>query len=326
MILKQNLSLQDKYLNNLTMKLFKSLFPILFFSILAIEASSQNTILKVWPDGAPGSMRSETYFEESTMTGDIVSRYTKVTVTSLTVFLTPYEKATGTAVLICPGGGYGVLAFDHEGFAIARWLNNNGIAGIILKYRLPSDLIMKDKSIGPLQDAQEAIRIIRRNAAQWKINKNRIGVIGFSAGGHLASTLSTHFDEKVYEAKDTTSARPDFSLLIYPVIPFDSSFTHAGSRRNLIGDNPPEELLRHFSNELMITGHTPPAFLVHSSDDKAVPVKNSIVYYQGLVKNNIIAEMHIFQKGGHGYGLAINRGTEASWPDLCLRWLNENFK
>jgi acetyl esterase/lipase len=308
------------------MKLFKSLLPILFFSILAIEASSQNTILKVWPDGAPGSMRSETYFEESTMTGDIVSRYTKVTVPSLTVFLPSDEKATGTAVLICPGGGYGVLAFDHEGFAIARWLNNNGIAGIILKYRLPSDLIMKNKSIGPLQDAQEAMRIIRRNAAQWKINKNRIGVIGFSAGGHLASTLSTHFDEKVYEAKDTTSARPDFSLLIYPVITFDSSFTHAGSRRNLIGDNPPEELIRHFSNELMITGHTPPAFLVHSSDDKAVPVKNSIVYYQGLVKNNIIAEMHIFQKGGHGYGLAINRGTESSWPDLCLRWLNENFK
>jgi len=308
------------------MKLFKSLFPILFFSILAIEASSQNTILKVWPDGVPGSMRSETYFEESTMTGDIVSRYAKVTVPSLTVFLPPDEKATGTAVLICPGGGYGVLAFDHEGFAIARWLNNNGIAGIILKYRLPSDFIMKNKSIGPLQDAQEAMRIIRRNASQWKINKNRIGVIGFSAGGHLASTLSTHFDEKVYEAKDTTSARPDFSLLIYPVITFDSSFTHAGSRRNLIGDNPSDDLIRHFSNELMITVRTPPAFLVHSSDDKAVPVKNSLVYYQGLVKNNIIAEMHIFQKGGHGYGLAVNRGTESAWPDLCLRWLSENFK
>jgi acetyl esterase/lipase len=271
-------------------------------------------------------MRSETYFEESTMTGDIVSRYTKVTVPSLTVFLPPEEKSNGMAVLICPGGGYGVLAFDHEGFAIARWLNNNGIAGIILKYRLPSDFIMKNKSIGPLQDAQEAIRIIRRNAAQWKINHNRIGVVGFSAGGHLASTLSTHFDEKVYEIKDTTSARPDFSLLIYPVITFDSSFTHAGSRRNLIGDNPSEELIRHFSNELMITARTPPAFLVHSSDDKAVPVKNSIVYYQGLVKNNIIAEMHIFQKGGHGYGLAVNRGTESEWPDLCLRWLKENFK
>src|SRR5665811_1806810 len=136
------------------MKLFRSLFPILFFSIMAIEASSQNTILKVWPDGIPGSIRSETYFEESTMTGDIVSGYDKVTVPTMTVFLPPDEKATGIAVLICPGGGYGHLAFDHEGFAIARWLNNNGIAGIILKYRLPSDYIMKEKSIGPLQDAQ----------------------------------------------------------------------------------------------------------------------------------------------------------------------------
>lgn len=308
------------------MRPIKSLLAILFFTIMSINGYSQNTVLKVWPDGIPGSMRSETYFEESTMTGDIVSRYTKVTVPSLTVFLPPEEKATGMAVLICPGGGYGVLAFDHEGFAIARWLNNNGIAGIILKYRLPSDFIMKNKSIGPLQDAQEAIRIIRRNATQWKINQNRIGVIGFSAGGHLASTLSTHFDEKVYEIKDTTSARPDFSLLIYPVITFDSSFTHSGSRRNLVGDNPSEVLIRHFSNELMITARTPPAFLVHSSDDKAVPVKNSLVYYQGLVKNNIIAEMHIFQKGGHGYGLAVNSGTESSWPDLCLRWLSENFK
>jgi len=308
------------------MKLFRSLFPILFFSIMAIEASSQNTILKVWPDGIPGSIRSETYFEESTMTGDIVSGYDKVTVPTMTVFLPPDEKATGIAVLICPGGGYGHLAFDHEGFAIARWLNNNGIAGIILKYRLPSDYIMKEKSIGPLQDAQEAIRIIRRNASEWKINQNRIGVIGFSAGGHLASTLSTHFDEKVYETKDTTSARPDFSLLIYPVISFDSSFTHAGSRKNLIGINPSENVVRHFSNELMITHETPPAFLVHSSDDKVVPVKNSLVYYEGLVKNNIVAEMHIFQKGGHGYGLAIDRGTQSAWPDLCLRWLRESFK
>jgi acetyl esterase/lipase len=308
------------------MKLFKSFFTILFFSILAIEASSQNTILKVWPDGVPGSMRSETYFEESTMTGDIISGYDKVTVPTVTIFLPPVQKATGTAVLICPGGGYGHLAFDHEGIAIARWLNNSGIAGIILKYRLPSDYIMKEKSIGPLQDAQEAIRIIRRNASEWKINPNRIGVIGFSAGGHLASTLSTHFDEKVYETKDSTSARPDFSLLIYPVISFDSSFTHAGSRKNLIGDNPSEDLVSHFSNELMITAHTPPAFLVHSSDDKVVPVKNSLVYYEGLVKNNIVAEMHIFQKGGHGYGLAIDKGTQSAWPDLCLRWLNDNFK
>jgi acetyl esterase/lipase len=308
------------------MKQLKSLLSLIFLFILAINASSQTQILKVWPDGIPGSIRSETYFEESTMTGDIVSLYEKVTDPSLTVFLPPAEKATGTAVLICPGGGYGVLAFDHEGFAVARWLNSNGIAGIILKYRLPSDLIMKDKSVGPLQDAQEAMRIIRRNAAQWKIHSHKIGVIGFSAGGHLASTLSTHFAEKVYEVKDTTSARPDFSLLIYPVITFDSSFTHEGTRQNLVGDKPSDYTIRYFSNELRITRNTPPAFLVHSADDKVVPVKNSIVYFEGLVRNNIHAEMHIFEKGGHGYGLAIDRGTESAWPDLCLRWLKENLK
>lgn len=304
----------------------KSLFSLLFAATLAINASAQTQILKVWPDGIPGSIRSETYFEESTVTGDIVSLYEKVTDPSLTVFLPPAEKATGTAVLICPGGGYGVLAFDHEGFAIARWLNSNGIAGIILKYRLPSDLIMKDKSVGPLQDAQEAMRIIRRNASRWKINQHKIGVIGFSAGGHLASTLSTHFAEKVYEVKDTTSARPDFSLLIYPVVTFDSSFTHAGTRQNLIGDKPSEYTVRYFSNELRITRNTPPAFLVHSADDKVVPVKNSIVYFEALLRNNLRAEMHIFEKGGHGYGLAINEETESAWPDLCLRWLKENLK
>ena len=308
------------------MKHFKFLLSFLLLVILAHNASSQTTIIKVWPDGIPGSLRSETYFEESTVTGDIVSLYEKVTDPTLTVFLPPAEKATGTAVLICPGGGYGVLAFDHEGFAIARWLNSNGIAGIILKYRLPSDMIMKDKSVGPLQDAQEAMRIIRRNASQWKINSHRIGVIGFSAGGHLASTLSTHFAEKVYEVKDTTSARPDFSLLIYPVVTFDSTFTHAGTRQNLVGDKPSEYTIRYFSNEYRITRNTPPAFLVHSADDKVVPVKNSIVYFEGLVRNNIQAEMHIFQKGGHGYGLAINRGTESAWPELCLSWLKENLK
>ena len=154
--------------------------------------------------------------------------------------------------------------------------------------------------------------------------QKRVGVIGFSAGGHLASTLSTHYAEKVYEVKDTVSARPDFSLLIYPVITFDASFTHMGSRNNLIGNTPSEDAIRHFSNELQITDKTPPAFLVHSGDDKAVPVKNSIVYFEGLVKNNIKAEMHIFEKGGHGYGLSVGKGTQSSWPELCIKWMNAN--
>jgi acetyl esterase/lipase len=303
------------------MKSLKSIVAILFISVLTINSNAQNSVLKVWPDGVPGSIKNESYLEKSTEANGIVSRYEKVTDPSITIFLPPAEKATGTAVLICPGGGYGALAFDHEGFAIAKWLNDNGIAGIILKYRLPSDLIMKDKSIGPLQDAQEGIRIIRRHAAEWKINPRKVGVIGFSAGGHLASTLSTHFAEKVYEVKDTTSARPDFSLLIYPVISFETSFTHMGSRNNLIGNNPSEAAIKRFSNELQITGKTPPAFIVHAADDKGVSVKNSLVYLEGLVKNNIPAELHVFQKGGHGFGLAINKGTESSWPDLCIKWM-----
>jgi acetyl esterase/lipase len=264
---------------------------------------------------------NDTYIEKPTQSEGIYTRFEKVTNPLIFVYLPPKEEATGTAVLICPGGGYSALAFNHEGNAIAKWLNDNGIAGIILKYRLPSDLIMKNKSVGPLQDAQEAMRIIRRNAISWNINPRKIGVIGFSAGGHLASTLSTHFAEKVYDVKDTTSARPDFSILIYPVISFDASFAHAGSRRNLIGDNPSEEAIRRFSNELQITEKTPSAFLVHSGDDSGVPVKNSIVYYEGLQKYGIPSELHIFQKGGHGYGLSVNSGTQSAWPELCLRWL-----
>jgi acetyl esterase/lipase len=307
------------------MKPTKHLISILYLFIFIFGANAQNTVLRVWPDGIPGSIKNDSYIENSTVANNKVLLIGKVTDPSITVFLPAVEKATGTAVLIFPGGGYGFLAFDHEGLAIAKWLNENGIAGIVLKYRLPSDLIMKDKTVGPLQDAQEAMRIIRRNAPDWKINPGKIGVIGFSAGGHLASTLSTHYAEKVYDLKDTTSARPDFSLLIYPVISFDSSFTHMGSRKNLIGDNPSVNVVKQFSNELRITEKTPPAFLVHSADDRDVPVKNSISYFEGLVKNHIKAELHVFQKGGHGYGLAINRGTESSWPDLCIKWIKSMF-
>jgi acetyl esterase/lipase len=290
-------------------------------SLLFLDSNAQITTLNLWPGGIPGLKLNDSYVEKPTINEGMPTRFEKVTDPSLYVFLPPKESATGTAVLICPGGGYSGLAFSHEGFAIAKWLNNNGIAGIILKYRLPSDLIMQDKSVGPLQDAQEALRVIRRNASSWNIDPHKIGVIGFSAGGHLASTLSTHFAEKVYTVKDTTSARPDFAILIYPVITMDVTFTHLGSRKNLLGDNPSEELVKHFSNELQITGTTPPTFMVHSEDDNTVPVKNSLVYYEGLVLNKVPSELHIFQKGGHGYGMAENQGTQSAWPDLCLRWM-----
>ncbi len=300
-----------------------SLLAVILINIFWVNALSQPLTLKLWPDGIPGSKTDALYIENITITEGRITRCEKVVTPDLTLFLPAPEKANGSAVLICPGGGYGVLAFDHEGNAIAKWLNDNGIAGIILKYRLPSDKIMIDKSIAPLQDAQEAMRVIRRNAAAWKINPGKIGVIGFSAGGHLASTLSTHYAEKVYEAKDNTSARPDFSLLIYPVVSFDSTITHMGSRNNLIGTKPDIKKVRHFSNELQITPDTPPAFLVHSADDPAVPVMNSIGYFEGLQTNKIPVELHIFQKGGHGYGLAPNGGTESSWPGLCIKWMKQ---
>ncbi len=302
----------------------KKLFIAFYIIMVQLQPGyTQNTVLKLWPYMIPGSLMNENYTEVETITNGYPSRYIKVTDPTLTVFLPPSEKANGTAVLICPGGGYGTLAFDHEGYQIAKWLNDNGIAGVILKYRLPSDMIMKDKKIGPLQDAQEGMRAIRRFAGEWKIDPEKVGVIGFSAGGHLASTLSTHYAEQVYNS-DTTSARPDFSLLIYPVITFDSTFTHMGSRNNLVGRKPSDEILRRYSNETQIDANTPPAFLVHSMDDKAVPVRNSIEYYNNLVKFKIPSELHIFQKGGHGYGMSVGNGTQSSWPELCINWLKEN--
>ena len=296
---------------------------VLLFIMNVLIVRSQTVTLKLWPDGIPGSISDPSYVENITITDGNTIRCEQVITPDLTVFLPAPEKANGAAVMICPGGGYGALAFDHEGNAIAKWLNDNGIAGIILKYRLPSDQIMKDKTVGPLQDAQEAMRVIRRHSSEWKIDPKRIGVIGFSAGGHLASTISTHYGEKVYDVKDNTSARPDFSLLIYPVVSMDTLVTHMGSRNNLLGLKPGNDLVKRFSNELQITADTPPAFLVHSSDDNAVPVMNSIGYYKGLQKNKIPAELHIFQKGGHGYGLGTGKGTESSWPRLCMQWLKE---
>ena len=299
------------------------LTTVLLSGLLMLEGFAQPKVLKLWPDGIPGSKNDPSYVENIITTDGRVTRANNVVTPDLTVYLPDPEKANGAAVLICPGGGYGTLAFDHEGHAIATWLNDNGIAGIILKYRLPSDKIMTDKSIGPLQDAQDAMRVIRRNAAAWKINPSRVGVIGFSAGGHLASTISTHYSEKVYDVKDNVSARPDFSLLIYPVITMDTTFTHRGTRNNLIGLDPTEKNVFRFSNEKQVNAETPPAFIVHSSDDNVVPVLNSIEYYKALVKNKVPAEYHIFQKGGHGYGLAAGKGTESAWPDLCLNWLKK---
>ena len=298
--------------------------PVLIIMMLASThlACGQNRfMIPVWPEGAPGAIKADDYPETTEYIQSGAPRIGQVSDPTLTVFLPSKEKATGAAVVICPGGGYARLAIDHEGWDIAVWLRNMGVAGIVLKYRLPTDKIMKDKKIGPLQDAQEAIRIVRRNAEAWGIDPEKVGVMGFSAGGHLAATLSTQFDEQVYTPQDNVSARPDFSILIYPVISMKEGVTHEGSRENLIGEDPDNQLIARFSNELQIDEQTPPAFLVHAADDKAVPVSNSLLYFEGLRKYETPAELHIYESGGHGFGLGRGLETAKGWADACKLWL-----
>jgi acetyl esterase/lipase len=298
----------------------KKLVPIIIGCFLSIPMQAQTFTLKVWPGSIPGSKGSAEYKEE-TIYDNNRPRISKVTDPELMVYQPAKDKSNGTAVIICPGGGYGRLAVDHEGYAVAQWLNTLGITGIVLKYRLPSDVIMTDKTIGPLQDVQEAIRVVKRKSSEWGLKPGKIGVLGFSAGGHLAGTASTMYDKKVYASADTTSARPDFSILIYGVLSMQKTISHGGSVNNLLGPNPSQELMDSFSNELHVTTKTPPAFLVHAADDGAVPVQNSILYFQALRKNSIPAELHIYEKGGHGFGLAPNRGTESNWPAACEKWM-----
>ena len=283
-------------------------------------AVAQTKIIELWPNGVPDSKDNPSYkaIIDSSQ-GWTFEKY--ISIPTLGFYPAQGEKSNGTAVIICPGGGYALLAIKHEGSQVAAWLNKLGVTAFVLKYRLPDTSIMINKTIGPLQDAQKAIRIVRRNAKEFNINPNKIGIMGFSAGGHLASTLSTHYNEKVYNQADTTSARPDFSILIYPVISMDTTITHMGSRINLLGNNPSPELVKLYSNELQVNKFTPPAFLIQSIDDNVVPVQNSIDYTLALKKYNIPCELHLYEKGGHGYGLGRTNDTESSWPKACERWL-----
>jgi len=283
---------------------------------------AQSLVIPVWSDSIPGSIQSSVFHEETITIENGQKRIKKVTNPTLAVYFPERTKMTGMAVIICPGGGYERLAYDHEGIEIAQKLNEYGITGIVLKYRLPNDTIMREKKNGPLADAQEAMRLVRRHANEWQLNSNKIGVAGFSAGGHLASTLSTKYLDQIYPS-DTTSARPDFSILVYPVISMDAKICHSGSRKKLLGTNPDGELCKQFSGEMLVNADTPPAFLVHASDDPSVPVQNSIVYFDALNKYKIPSELHIYQKGGHGFGLAKDKGTTADWFQSCIAWLKE---
>jgi len=272
-------------------------------------------------DAIPNSKPSVN--KEKSATTDGILRISNVSVPSLTMYSPLASGRKISAVIICPGGGYGILAASHEGSDVAKVFNEWGIVAFVLKYRLPDDSIMTDKTIGPLQDAQRAIQIVRQNAKQWNIDPGKIGIMGFSAGGHLASTASTHFDKEVIDNPGHTSLRPDFSILIYPVISFTDSLGHGGSRNNLIGKKPSPEKIIEYSNELQVNSNTPPAFLVHARDDKGVKYENSVQYYDALTKNNVPVELRLYDKGGHGFGMN-NLTSPDKWMDQLKAWLEKN--
>jgi acetyl esterase/lipase len=246
---------------------------------------------------------------------------TKISRPTLTIFLPPKAKRTGAAVIICPGGGYWVTASKHEGTDVAKRFIEMGVAAFVLKYRIPNNLWMINREIGPLQDAQRAIQIVREGAKQWGIDKQRIGIMGFSAGGHLASTAGTHFKKQYIANPKYTSLRPDFMVLVYSVISLTDSIGNAGSGEQLLGKNPSLEKVLEYSNELQVTADTPPAFLVHAKDD-GVKVANSYVFAEALKKAGVPVAMHIYEKGGHGYGM-YNKTSKVLWMDLVEQWMRE---
>ncbi len=282
------------------MKIFLLLVLSIGPAVAALAAPQKLELL--WPDGAPGALGTADEDRPS-----------------VAIYLPDPAKAAGAGVVVCPGGGYGALALDHEGRQIADWLNGLGLAAFVLKYRL-----------GPryhhpveMEDGQRAVRLVRYRAKDYGIAPDRIGIWGFSAGGHLASTVGTHFDGGKPDAVDPIdrlSCRPDFMILAYPVISFTTPYVHKGSMHNLLGDNPRPELVRDLSNELQVTPQTPPTFLFHTDSDEGVPPENSVLFYLALRQNHVPAEIHIFERGPHGVGLAQKDPALSLWPTLLANW------
>ena len=275
--------------------------------IMTTSLCAQKPIeLPLWPNGAPNS--NELKGDEQEMDN---GRVTNIKNPDITVYRA--EHPNGMAVIMCPGGGYARLAMNHEGHDMAPWFNTQGITYVVLKYRMPNG-----HNEVPFSDVEQAIRLVRQHAAEWNINPAKVGIMGASAGGHLASTLATH-----YTSKET---RPDFQILLYPVITMDANFTHAGSRENLITKNPSADLIAKYSNELQVNAQTPQAFIALSSDDKAVLPQNSINYYLALLKHNVPATMHIYPTGGHGWGFRDNFTYKRQWTDELEKWLRNGVK
>jgi acetyl esterase/lipase len=274
------------------------------YTITAVDtAHGDREFHLLWPDGAPGAVGTET-----------------VDKPKITLYLAARDRATGAAVVVCPGGGYRVVAADHEGKQIAEWLNSLGVSAFVLQYRLGE----RYRHPAPLQDAQRAIRMVRSLAKEWGVDPKRVGILGFSAGGHLASTTATHFDDGQSDAKDPVEregSRPDFAVLCYAVISLHDPVAHSGSRRYLLGDPADPALVELLSNERQVTPRTPPTFLWHTADDSAVPVANSLLFFEALVKAGVPGELHVFPHGRHGLGLAPGDPSVSQWPRLCAVWM-----
>ncbi len=302
--------------------LITRIFAIVAFASLSLFTYGQDYILPLYPGEIPNSIHTG---QKEKIEKKDITVISNVQNPDITVYLPSKRFATGQAVIICPGGGYWVLAYDLEGTDIARYLNSIGVAGIVLKYRLPTSGNTVEPHKAPLMDAQRAMRLVRSNAKSWNIDTAKIGIMGFSAGGHLASTLGTHFDYGNKLAADSVerqSCRPDFMVLIYPVISFVDASVHAGSAEALLGKNPDQDLLVYYSSELQVKDDTPPAFFALADNDDGVPAENSLLMYAALRKKEIPAELHILSEGKHGFGLGLKNQHVASWTNNLQLWLN----
>lgn len=275
--------------------------------------------IRLWQEGkmpnSKGIAMTDSIFDE---------RYRRVATPGMYAFFSSKQENKGSAVIICPGGGYKHFAYLSSGTQVAKWFNSMGINAFVLISRLPHSPDLVERSKAPLQDAQRAVRLIRANAKQWGINPEKVGIMGFSAGGHVASTLGTHIEDvsAIGDSLSDISFCPDFMLLVSPVITM-GEYAHTGSRDNLLGENPSKELIDKYSNELQVSAKTPPAFIVHAENDPAVSPKNSLLFFNALREKNVSASIHIFPLGGHAIGLQNNPGSTKLWKELCEMWLIE---
>ncbi len=295
---------------------FLNLLSLLALTCSASAFGAERVVLPLWPEGVPGT-RAGLPPEEADPDG----RVAHVSEPRLTVFAPAVDRPNGTAVIICPGGGYRYLSHAREGVQYANWLNTLGVTAIVLSNRV-NDF----GHPAPLQDVLRAVRLVRSRAAELRIAPDRIGVMGSSAGGHLAACAGTLFDHatgKTGAPLDAVSARPDFLILMYPVITLEDPVAHAGSRANLLGENPPAELVRLLSVEKQVTAATPPTLLIHTQEDGSVPVENSILFFQALTRAKVPAEMYLFEHGGHGMGMRDGLGTASLWPRRAEEWLRD---